>query len=214
MNLYEYWDSIADRQIKEGKFNFWKTQCLVRKMLNYDLKGHNILEIGPGMGFVASALFVPYGGYNYYAQEPSRKWAEKLKERKPEAIAIGTADDLKFDDGMFHDVFLFDVLEHIHPDSRDKSYSEISRVCKKRAMIFINNPLEDSEHSKEYDYGFHDMDLANLAKAFDGVIWELDSYIVPMLNRLYQFIVIIRGDLPMDRMHKNYPSYLAGKEIL
>lgn len=212
--IQEYWDGVASKQIEKMQYNWWKIQAITRRMMGYDLHGQTILEIGPGMGMVAAGLIVPYGGFRYFVQEPSEMWASEIAKRSPEGIKIGTADSLQYEDDKFDSVFLFDVLEHIHPESRQKSYEEISRVCKKTAMLFINNPLDVGEHNTDYDYGFFDADVVNLAEVFGGRVWQLESFLVPMLNRLYQFIVIARGRPRMEKFHENYPSYLAGKEIV
>jgi hypothetical protein len=81
-------------------------------------------------------------------------------------------------------------------------------------MLFINNPVDEGEHDKGFDYGFFDSDVVQLASIFNGRIWEFETFLVPMLNRIYQFIVIIRGRPRLERFHQNYPSYLAGKEIV
>jgi ubiquinone/menaquinone biosynthesis C-methylase UbiE len=211
--IQEYWDGVAKSQMSSGRFNWWKIQALTKRMMDYDLHGKTILEIGPGMGLTAASLVVPYGGFEYCVQEPSEAWANEIAKRKPKEIRVGTADALQYADGRFDAVLLLDVLEHIHPESRLKSYNEISRVCKQNAMLFINNPGDVGDHDKNFDYGFFDSDIAILAYVFDGRIWQLETFLVPMLNRLYQFIVIARGEPMLGRFHCNYPSYFAGKEI-
>jgi SAM-dependent methyltransferase len=58
-------------------------------------------------------------------------------------------------------VWAFDTLEHIHPDERNKTYSEIGRVIKKGGIVVVNSPLMVSFH-EDYDYGFDEKDAEKL----------------------------------------------------
>lgn len=192
----EYWDGVAyhcfDRERKLIKENFHKKRTIIGELLQFDLEDLDILEIGCGSGIIGSLLIGMYGcDFHYTATDISdgfRKLARMVQGRMPIDASI---TNLPFEDKSFSCIFLFDVLEHIHPDQREKGYSEMDRVLtEKPGVIFINTPVNRSLHEPEFDHGFNHQDLAKLLDTLKMDITYLRGYVSK--KNYSQFMVLGR----------------------
>ncbi|KKN66859.1 hypothetical protein LCGC14_0467270 [marine sediment metagenome] len=196
----EYWDAVATNcysgknpmETKLIRVNYAKVRYISKKLLEYDMTDINILEIGCGIGITSAMIRLMYmKNISIKATDVSPLFVQGAKEMFGLDTFKAMADNLPFEDNEFDAVFLFDVLEHIHPDEREQSYSEIGRVLKDRGMMFINNPLDEktTEHDRNFDHGFKSHDLYNLCLGADARVTLLKEWGLGEKRR-YQWITL------------------------
>ena len=191
----EYWDAVADRVIFPGgkiTDNFDKRRKLLSFLTRYDFHKKKVLEVGCGLSILSMALMMVNGGMECFATDVSQRfvdWTNTVSNGKIQAVKAA-ANALPHEDNTFDALFLFDVLEHVKPDEREKSYQELNRVLKEDSMIFINNPLTRSLH-EIHDYGFFDKDLMRFVEIYGGRV--LRSEIFTLNGYVYQFWVLGKG---------------------
>ncbi len=171
----EYWDATA-MHCYSGKspevtelirVNLPKVRYIAKKIFEYDMTNINILEIGCGVGMVSAMVRLMYmKNINLKATDVSPVFASGAKSMFGLDTYVAQANKLPFKDKEFDAIFMFDVLEHIHPDERADSYRDIDRVLKSGGMMFINNPLDadTSGHDKAFDHGFDFVDLGSFCE--------------------------------------------------
>ncbi len=196
----EYWDATA-MHCYSGKspevtelirVNFPKVRYIAKKILEYDMTNINILEIGCGVGMVSAMVRLMYmKNINLKATDVSPLFASGAKSMFGLDTYVAQANKLPFKDKEFDAIFMFDVLEHIHPDERKVSYMEINRVLNDGGMMFINNPLDElsTGHNKDFDHGFDSGDLLHLCKLTESSVKLLKEWGLGV-TRKYQWIVL------------------------
>lgn len=179
---FEYWDAMSEYSIKDKHivyYNFEKVGHILNFLCRYDLFSKSIIEVGVGLGFVAKAL-ISGGQINHYtATECGEGYIDYVKNTSSVDVVKTTMDSLPFDDKRFDTVFLFDVLEHIKPENRVKSYAELSRVLKDKRSVFINNPSNKnlSFHNKSFDNKFGFTEIEAFAESLGICIKDIKHYI-------------------------------------
>lgn len=180
-----YWDTSAEYLLdKEGKAlsdNWFKRRKLVKLLLEYDFTGKSVLEIGCGFGFTASTLLNLHGGeFNYKGTDVSGVFLEQARKVFNLNTQLARADDLPFDDNSFDVCFAFDVLEHIHPDDQGKTATELDRVLKPTAKMFINNPHKDNPngHAEEIEHPLDIWGIAGLATTLRMDVERIEPYTI------------------------------------
>jgi ubiquinone/menaquinone biosynthesis C-methylase UbiE len=190
----QYWDWVASQCFEEEtrvlKENLHKKREIVDELLNYDLTGQKILEIGCGAGTVGSIMDQCYSQLDYTPMDFSEKFAKIAKKITGKKPLIGRITDLPFPDKSFTMIWLFDVLEHIDLSEREKGYSEVSRVLTEHGNIFINNPVRRRHHDDRFDHGFSTLDLARFCEDTNMEIFTLRMYVSKDLSS--QFIGLCR----------------------
>ncbi len=197
----QYWSEVAKQsRVSEDNVllsiwdNFDKKREIVRRILTYDLFGKDILEIGVGNGIIAASLMPAYGfSINFTITDTAKEFlkiASALLNCRNGGIA--KANRLPFADASFDAVFLFDVLEHIRPEERTDSYKEIGRVLRQQGLIFINNPLTQSQHDEKFDFGMDDKDFRDMMHYTETGLYQVDTYTVLQNGYSYQFMVFCR----------------------
>jgi SAM-dependent methyltransferase len=197
-DISEYWDSVAAKCLPNGKIrdNWDKRREILRRLLKYTFEGVEILEIGCGLGITAAGVRINTADFRYIATDTSPQFVERIKRFLGHDGYIAKASELPFEENRFNAIFLFDTLEHIHPDERQRSYEEIRRVLKDKFLVFINNPLTESFHNPEYDHGFRSKDLLEMCKVLNAEILEVEEYSIKKYR--YQFITLIANGIPKD----------------
>lgn len=197
LDKYEYWDNIAEQvssDCKVIKDNWHKRRILLHNLLYYDIEKCDILELGCGAGTTAYFLSGMYGlRVNYTGVDISKKFIKIANALGLNALHTKEADSLPFNDNSFDVLFVFDVLEHIPIEDRQKTYKELYRVLKNKAIVFMNNPLSKSNHNPDFDFGFDDMAIAEMAKALNMRIYEVKTY-EGKGSYFYQFVVLRREE--------------------
>jgi len=160
-----YWDnnfkSLDKNMVTD---NVWKRQQLLKKLLTHDFIGSSVLEIGVGFGTVAFIFQRLYlSTLKYVGTDVSHKVCEFL--RNGHGIDMVHTDITKLPkiepDG-FDYIIALDVLEHINPKDRELGYDEMYDSLSDGGLILINNPLDESNHDGEFDYGLDDKGIANM----------------------------------------------------
>lgn len=188
MEEVEYWDSVA----VQAKDNFNKRKKLLRYLLNYDFEDTEVLEIGTGLGTTATLLMFATGGtFKYIGTDISPKFCAYAK-RMGLNMVNARSDNLPFTEKQFDSIFAFDVLEHISHKDRPSVFTELSRVLKRGGTVFINNPLSESKHDKNFDFGFSQSEIGKLSETLEAEIYEVKTY-QGKGNYWYQFIVLRRA---------------------
>jgi len=200
--LGQYWDSIAVQNIKWKKTpqgdmtkisdNWDKRRQLISFLLQHPLKeGERILEIGAGIGSTIHMLAEIYGptDIDYTSTETSPVFQNAMIKLRKRPCHIATIDDLPFGDNEFSRIWLFDVLEHVDPDTRHKAGLEVGRVLAPHGLIFINNPLSPSAHDDAFDFGFSQADIGNFCRDTETVMISLKTHST-FKEIFYQFIVL------------------------
>jgi SAM-dependent methyltransferase len=194
----EYWDTVAKdcvsldtNQIND---NWWKRQQLVKRLLNYNFIGKRIIEIGCGVGITGASIRNTAGMVDYLGVDLSPIFCNAANKALHLVTKEGEITNIPAESNHYHYMFLFDVLEHIHPRERERGYQEINRVLKANAIIFINNPITQSGHDEGFDFGFNETDLAKLCEVTKTRIEELSTIRIKPNGKMYeyQFIVLLR----------------------
>ena len=196
----DYWDSVATHcysgkdpmETELIRVNYAKVRYITKKLLEYDMTDIKVLEIGCGIGIISASMRLMYmKNIGLKATDVSPVFAKGAKSMFGLDTYVAQANELPFKDKEFDAIFMFDVLEHIHPDERADSYNEIERVLNSKGMMFINNPLdaETSEHDKAFDHGFDSGDLLHLCLLTNSRVtlmkeWGLGG------KRKYQWIIL------------------------
>ncbi len=199
MTTQQYWDSVAlkcyngEKPMETGLLtvNFPKVRYIVRQLLKYDMVHKKILEIGIGTGLVMAALRLMHmEQLTIKATDVSPLFAEGSKGMFGIDTFVAQAMDLPFKDNEFDSIMMLDVLEHIHPDEKDRSYEEINRVFN-NGFIFINNPSDEyvSGHDANFDHGFKPRDLIELCEATNTKVYEFSQWAIAG-KRKYEWIVL------------------------
>lgn len=99
-----------------------------------------ILDIGCSDGLLAYHL-LKENPKSYIGIDPSQKAIEFAKANIHEAsFYVSPADKLPVKDNSVDVVLMFDVLEHVPPQTEIKSLKEIKRVLKKKGTLLLSTP--------------------------------------------------------------------------
>lgn len=190
----EYWNNVerAIANTANGKFsdNFGKRRVLVEALLKYNLTDSRIVELGSGLGLTAYAVALVTGRLVYSGVDISENYAAAAKRFFDLRVVVhDITESLPFKDESADCIFAFDTLEHIPPEARPKLYQEIDRILSAQdRVIFINNPLSESQHDPAFDFSFNETDIVELAKATKTRI--IECKLLMSGNSVYQFIVL------------------------
>jgi 2-polyprenyl-3-methyl-5-hydroxy-6-metoxy-1,4-benzoquinol methylase len=182
---YQYWDKMSEFSINNDKvyYNIQKVHHIVKFLMDYELRHKQVLEIGCGLGLVAKALITGAMITDYKATECWQGYIDFMRQTTGGRLNAVKAkmNDLPYENGTFDVAFLFDVLEHITPGERDKSYVELDRVMKPKRQIFINTPSSRniSFHNKEFDHPFRLRDVDEFAISLGCDIRNITYYRCP-----------------------------------
>jgi ubiquinone/menaquinone biosynthesis C-methylase UbiE len=205
---YQYWDQVGNDSLKVKESgavvirdNWWKRVKLMNYMTQYDLYGTHILEIGTGRAIMAVALKILNGNFYYRGTELGESYIDYCKQAYGLNIQNAKANNLPYKDNEFDTLFMFDVLEHIHPDERLKSYEEIKRVLKDNFTVFINHPHMNNKslHDNKYDHYYGLNEMFEFADILGADIKRIESYELDVhsyrpdgtdLKNEYYFIVL------------------------
>ena len=192
MNDVEYWNDVANKTINTNnntiKENVGKKRQIIQKLLEFNFADNWILEIGVGNGFIGSIIKKINFGCSYRGIDISPRFVKTAKLFGGLNVREGRITDIPFSDNIFSVFFLFDVMEHIRPKDRIKAYKEIKRVGKDKIMVFLNNPLSVSGHDKDFDFGFSDVDLTEMAVELNLRLAKID--VIKKEECGYQFVTM------------------------
>lgn len=194
MTETEYWNDVAIKtsKAKENMINdnWFKRGQLVKRLLDYNFYRTRVLEIGCGLGMTAQSLRLVQGLFKYDCTDTSDVFCDFVRDTFHMNPKQAKANDLPYDSDKFDCIFVFDVLEHIQPDERLQSYGEMLRVLRTGGRVFINNPLTQSNHDVEFDFGFTDYDLTNFM-SIGFKLEKLEEYQIGN-DYKYEFIVLVK----------------------
>ena len=114
-----------------------------------DLSNKKILEIGYGLGGLASYLKQKFPNINYHGVEINPQMEAFAKEKYGDTNLIfdtlSSPDSLSFEDASFDLVFSKGVLVHL--EEKNSLFSEVSRVLKPKGQFIINDWLSPNGKS-------------------------------------------------------------------
>lgn len=171
-NLNEYyqkWSATSEGDQSEWLNNssthYSRMICYKNIAINLNLeKKSKVLDVGCGIGNLLKIL--PES--NKYGVDIAKEYIRKAKLNIPEGTFVqASVEKLPFDDEYFDFVFCTEVLEHVN--NPEKVVNEISRVCKKNAIViystFNNSNLKNlislkfigkhycsDDHLREYNF--------------------------------------------------------------
>lgn len=184
----EYWDSVADEAFSRSIGNPWRSSEITRRVLAYDHIGKSVLEIGVGMGSVASGVrSATMGTTKIVCTDLSSKFCEFVSGQGFEACQT---DIKNLPEGPFDFVWAFDTLEHVRPEDRACGYQQINKVLGRRGTILLHLPLSESHHDEGHDFGIGIGDVSELANATGTSITKWDAYAIPRIGRGYAFVAL------------------------
>ncbi len=195
MNQKEYWEDQANRSIlPDGKTYYdhpYRKRMILKYLLDYDFDKKRILEVGCGIATTAQSIRFIYGDdlFFYEGIDISERFSEFSRKKFNLSVKQGDIHNIPFESSTFDCIFMFDIMEHII-DNVDLVYTEIGRVLKKDAVIFLNNPISKSHHDPEFDRPFLLSDIQNLCNKIQGQVVKLECY--GYQDYSYQFIIIER----------------------
>lgn len=196
MNSSEYWDEKASKRciVTDGVpslfENHEKHRVLADMLCQYIGCGCRILEIGAGSAQAAALLMKKIGPTPYVDLELSPRFASFVNSYVGFDTQIRESEDsdFPFEDNSFDTVWMFDVLEHISPEHREKNASEITRVLPITGSIFINNPIYKSKHNQDFEWLIDDVGILTLFKD-----WRIHQKVTYKIKSApHEFIVLTR----------------------
>ncbi len=118
-----------------------RLEACIRLAEKVGIKGKRILDVG-----CSYPWFLNYAQKNGAKEvagiEPDIVKVKAARKQIPKAkILQGHAGDLKFPNKSFDLVTLFDVIEHIPPNTEPDTLKEINRVLKSGGHLIISTPL-------------------------------------------------------------------------
>jgi len=132
-NLFDYCYITTSRHLK----NFLSFRDLLAK----ENRPLMILDLGCG--------YKPF--QKILKEVPIEKYIGVDFDRKRSAADVEAAiDDLPFEDSIFDAAILSEVLEHV--PSIDKAVTELRRVTKNGALVYLSTPFLLGEHGTPYDF--------------------------------------------------------------
>jgi ubiquinone/menaquinone biosynthesis C-methylase UbiE len=126
-------DELADTQIVRGTVEENDPEYKELVAFFADVKGKRILDVGCGKGKFARALMER--GALITGIDPSPRLLEYARSAGGGTFEVGSATDLRLEDGAFDGVFAVEVIEHI-PDFAG-AIAEMTRVLRKGGKICI-----------------------------------------------------------------------------
>ncbi|MFA4981137.1 MAG: methyltransferase domain-containing protein [Candidatus Omnitrophota bacterium] len=131
-NYNRAYDKVSDLR----SFIFDERKRIVMDM--FRLKGGKVLDVGCGPAVYTDIL--SKAGYEIYGVDPSENMIgiAKTKGFENASFFVGTAEDLKFQDGFFDGVICVGVLEYL-PDI-NRAIKEAARVSKHGAIAIFTVP--------------------------------------------------------------------------
>lgn len=168
----KYWDEQAGTRIPTLKDNIWKRQEIVKRLLESEFSGHNVLEIGVGLPVVAFVLrSILSSNLRYYGTDVSEKFVGFAMKN---GFEVFHTDILHLPGENHTRIIALDSLEHINPESREKGWIELNRVMAKKTKIFINISTDESTHDESFDHEFGINEVVEISSATktDIVRWE------------------------------------------
>lgn len=174
--------SVMTMNREEDNINFHKYEIKLLKTLVHG----KILDLGCGLGRVGNDLY--NSGFDVYGQDISNEMLKLCKF----PVKEGSADKILYKDKEFDTVLCLGLLEHLPKDMRRSVLKEINRVCKKTAIILVNNPdnkelkeLVQSEEQYKDGYFRKIVDCQETIKEFDNCTIRKIDY----SNRLILVII-------------------------
>lgn len=162
----DYWDSVCrDTHFEGGAIgdNWLKRMALMSFFSKYNWMQERVLEIGAGSAVSAGILKIAVGGmWSYLGTDLSPEFCAAAHSSW--RLKVVQADVLSMPEGKFSRVLALDSLEHVRPEDRPDGYDNIVDRMDKKAVMFINIPLTESQHDGEFDHGFDLTDLHALQK--------------------------------------------------
>ena len=160
-----YWESMCQKTRPNGGYrdNIWKRQVIVRKLLELDLIGKTILEIGIGMGVSFAAINLAIlGKFKYIGTDLSEGYCSFVKDHWNMDVRQTDVTCLPARDNSIDIVVALDSLEHIHPDDREAGNKEINRVLSHPGQLVIHLGLEPSFHDNRFDHPYGSKEVLEL----------------------------------------------------
>lgn len=178
----EYWDSVAEIQLKTNRDNIWKKgQVVSRIFADGDFIGQKVLEIGIGNALAISAVHYIYGGnFKYAGTDVSKLYVDTANKRFGNRFHQASITKLPETEGGWTRIMCLDSLEHVNPADREDGFREINRVMSPKGKIVINLPGEKttSYHNDEYDFQFGLRELALLSEITATRMKKFETYSV------------------------------------
>lgn len=116
-------------------------QQIERHVLDKDIKGKNILDIGCGSGWIEEMLLLR-GANKITAIDISDDVIRKAKRKKLKKTVYLTASaiDLPFKKNSFDTIVSSEVIEHIPAKTEQKMFDEMKRVLKPGGVFYLTTP--------------------------------------------------------------------------
>jgi ubiquinone/menaquinone biosynthesis C-methylase UbiE len=189
----DYWNVVA-ANLSNGKqiYGNWdKYREMTKIMLDrFNFSGKKIVEIGCGAGSVANFVRCCYpSSVQYFGTDLSQNMLCLADHFFGHKVCQSESHQLPFGNETVDFVWALDVMEHVPPDKKIKTYCEMGRVLKPEGFIVINNPLSPSKHDESFEYGFTNHDLAEMLKHSGTLLYYVKMY---EAKNLYQFISAIK----------------------
>lgn len=111
-------------------------------VIDEDIKGKNVLDIGCGFGWMELNL-LSRGVKNVAGVELSEKDLKTAKENiknKRCSFFVGSAFSLPFTNEIFDTVIAWEVIEHIPKGSENRMFKEVYRVLKPNGIFYLSTP--------------------------------------------------------------------------
>jgi SAM-dependent methyltransferase len=186
-----YWDAVASVSISTRRENILKRCEIVRRILERPPMNERVLEIGVGKGYMATAVSAACcGSMKYIGTELAQEFIDFCKNMA--GLNVIKTDILSLPDGPFDQVWLFDTMEHVAKDERQRAYQEINRVLAEHAIICLHLPLSESEHFDEFDPGIEDSEVMELAVVCGCRVVKWEAYTIQVMKRSYAYVVLQR----------------------
>jgi len=187
-----YWNNNF-KMMKENLVadNIWKRQQILIKLLAHDFIDKKVLEIGVGFGsiaFILKRLFLDK--IRYIGTDVSTTACNFLHHNCGVEMVHADITNLpRIQPDGFDFIIALDVLEHINPEDRELGYNGMHDTLSQNGKVLINNPLDESGHDNNFDYGLDDNGIKDMClNRFEIDIKEPYSVMANKTLRNYEWI--------------------------
>lgn len=196
----KYWDEKADKRVVRSiSDNIWKRSAIAHRIYAHKWSDSRVLEIGVGFGSIVATMRIIFlDNFKYVGTDVSPIFCQKCKDYF--SIDLINTDVLGVPEieGGYTRIIALDTLEHVHPDDRDEGYRRIGHVAAPNVTMFINIPLEETRHDREFDHPFGLSDVNRLCELASMRLTNYEEYTITIpFNgsvRAYGWTILKRGD--------------------
>lgn len=208
-NTPKFWDQLIHKHEESLlKSEIYKSKNRI-VLSNLNRVTGKLIDIGAGYGYIEKLIKDAKLPLTLYGIDISNSAIEKLKMNFGKNFKIGKVTNIPYKDNYFDVALVLDVMEHIERRFAANSFMEINRVLKKKAMLIVSVPLNDTKNDMKRNGHLRKYTIESISKeikvgGFEIInkveliafkrFYELKSFVVkifPILNKRPNLVIVV-----------------------